>query len=243
MAQQPFHHGWSAGLVPQGFLARRGLGLIDAYGVPKAAFHAFARVAPVALLATDEGLNGVLLHAVNERASTLEATLYRHAVSRRRGGGGAHQRPLTLLPRTVQAIAVDGMLERFHDSTCAYRFGPPQHDLLSATLTVGGEVLARAFHEPLGHGRALELDLGLTGYLTRRDGLTFAVAAHAAFCPARDLDIDDHLPVDDCFHLSPGEERWVQLRPQGAPEGAPRGRVAALNTLAVGTLTFTDSIP
>ena len=219
-----------------------GWGLIDAYGLPKAAYHAFARACqPIALLCTDEGLNGLALHAINERPEALEAEL---AVRLYRGGEvvvAEASRPLVLAPRQVERVLVDGMLERFLDSSYAYRFGPPQHDLMVATLSAHGKVLARAFHEPLGRSRPAELDLGLSGQLAVRDGLTFAVVRTRRFAQRVNLEVDDHVPTDDFFHLSPGEERWIELVPTAPKRGSVRGRITALNTLAVGTLTFTDS--
>jgi beta-mannosidase len=219
-----------------------GWGVIDAYGLPKAAYHALSRTCqPLALLCTDEGLNGVALHAINERAQPLEAEL---AVTLYRGGevvvAEAH-RPLVLAPRQVERVLVDGMLERVLDSSYAYRFGPPQHDLLVAKLSAHGKVLARAFHEPLGRLRPLELELGLSGQLVTRDDLTFALVRTRRFAQRVSIEVDDHVPSDDFFHLSPGEERWIELVPTAPRRGSVRGRITALNTLAVGTLTFTDS--
>jgi beta-mannosidase len=221
-----------------------GWGVIDAYGLPKAAYHALARVcAPVALLCTDEGLNGVALHVINEREQSLEVEL---TVRLYRGGEvqvAEAKKPFALGPRSVECVPVDGMLERFLDSSYAYRFGPPQHDLLVATLKAGDDVLARAVHEPLGRARPRELDLGLAGYLTIRDDQPFAVVRTRRFAQRVSIEVDDHLPRDDFFHLSPGEERWVELSPAAPKKGGLRGRISALNSLAVGTLTFTDSIP
>ncbi len=53
-----------------------GWGLVDRSGRPKASWYAMARAsAPVAVLATDEGVNGLALHLVNDTDDPVEATL------------------------------------------------------------------------------------------------------------------------------------------------------------------------
>ena len=59
-----------------------GWGVIDSAGRPKAAYWYLKRAcAPIALLAVDEGLNGLWLHALNDTCEPIEAelrvTLYR----------------------------------------------------------------------------------------------------------------------------------------------------------------------
>jgi beta-mannosidase len=53
-----------------------GWGLLDSAGVPKSTWHALRRVlAPVTVLLTDEGLDGLRVHVANDRATPLDATL------------------------------------------------------------------------------------------------------------------------------------------------------------------------
>src|SRR5207249_50976 len=53
-----------------------GWGVIDANGLPKAAYYALKRVMqPLCLLAVDEGLNGLCLHAINETSRPIAAEL------------------------------------------------------------------------------------------------------------------------------------------------------------------------
>ena len=69
-----------------------GWGLLDSFTEPKAPWYALRRVlAPVAALITDEGLAGLRVHVVNDRASsvegTLRLTLFNPGGSAGRGGG------------------------------------------------------------------------------------------------------------------------------------------------------------
>ena len=63
----------------------------DSRGCPKAPYYYLKRVlSPLALLVTDEGLNGVSLHAVNDRGNAIAATL---SVILHRGEGVVARRP------------------------------------------------------------------------------------------------------------------------------------------------------
>ena len=53
-------------------------------------------------------------------------------------------RVLRVEPRATLSVSVDALLPRFADPSYAYRFGPPPHDLVVATLRREDQVLARA---------------------------------------------------------------------------------------------------
>lgn len=208
-----------------------GWGVIDARGTPKSAYYHLKRVLqPLSLLATDEGLNGIVLHATNDRPEAidgrLEVILYRSSeviVARA-------DRSLRLEARSTRAIRVDEILDRFADSAYAYRFGPPGHDLLVASLVVGERVETRAFHSPLGPSRPVELDLGLTARLESRAGELGVALSTRRFAQNVSLEIPGYLPEDDSFHVEPGGTRLVRLVPGPGAPGAPRGTVSALNS-------------
>ena len=82
-----------------------------------------------------EGVNGLALHVINdtpaELAGTLRVALYRHGET----NVGQAERAITLAPRGGATLSADAMFEGFRDLTWSYRFGPPGHDLIVATLT------------------------------------------------------------------------------------------------------------
>jgi beta-mannosidase len=118
----------------------------------------------------------------------------------------------------------------FFDTTYAYRFGPPSHDVTIATLaTPAGEVLAEAFHFPLG--RAALSAPGAVAVALEQDGENWRLRLRA-FSFAQSVRIEDagFRPEDDWFHLAPGRDKLVRLtsRPN-AKATAPRGIVAPLS--------------
>jgi beta-mannosidase len=215
-----------------------GWGVIDADGLPKSAYYALARVlGNTALLSTDEGSNGVVFHALNETERAIEASL---EVKLYRNGEvvvAEAEHKLTLLARSQSRLAVDALLSRFADSSYAYRFGPPGHDLVVGTLKEGETVLGRTFHEPLGRKRAEEFDLGLHAHCERRDQRLYVVVRTRRFAQRISIEVDDYLPADDAFFLEPSGERWVELVPLphkreqlASSQALPRGQVTALNS-------------
>ncbi|MDB4988333.1 MAG: mndB [Myxococcaceae bacterium] len=218
-----------------------GWGVIDALGVVKSAYYYLARaMQPLALLSTDEGLNGLVLHAVNDGPGALEAEL---SVSLWRAGEALIEErtsKLSLAAHSVTAVAVEGLLERFVDSTYAYRFGPPNHDLITARLQTDGGLSSRVFHFPGGYARAQELEIGLSGTAVERDGRPGILIKTRRFAQCVTLEVDGFRALDDWFHLEPGGERWVELMPTTDPAPTQaRGMLAALNSLTRVPITHT----
>ena len=211
-----------------------GWGVVDAQGLPKAAWHYLSRICqPIGLAISDEGNNGLYLHVMNEPDQALTAHL---EVKLYRGGEinvGSASRALTLAPRETLEIPAGALFEGFLDLSYAYRFGPPAHELVAATLTApDGVVLASAFHFIGGLSATRELDIGLSASATpRADGGFNLKVATRRFAQSVWVEIDGGFDASDAyFHLAPGSERTLVLqRVPGGAEKPLRGRVHALN--------------
>ena len=105
---------------------------------------------PISLLAIDEGLNGLALHAINETSASISAeltlTLYRQGDVRVAEGS----RRVELPARGSVEIAGTTLFEHFLDLTYAYRFGPPAFEVAVGTLIDAGSkaLLGECFHFP-----------------------------------------------------------------------------------------------
>jgi beta-mannosidase len=204
-----------------------GWGVLDADGHPKAAYHYLRRaLQPVAVLLTDEGLNGLDAHIVNDGPSDLDAEL-RVACHRGEAVVATASRRATVGARRVVAVRVAELLDHFLDVTHAYRFGPPSHDLTVATLVdrSTGVVRSEAFHFPGGMPAREEADVGLEAIATTSDGQWRLALRTRSLAQSVELDLRGFEPDDDYFHVAPGEGRVVTLRATGAatrPQGAAR---------------------
>lgn len=211
-----------------------GWGLLDDQGQPKAPFHALARVLqPIWLGWVDNGLNGMELHWANESATGIDASVQVHAWRHGRQPVARGEQALHLPPRGRGRVRLPQMLEAFVDLNWAYRFGPATAELLQARLVDGsGRVLATAMHFPpalLARRGAVGLAAEVSGsadgsMLLRLSTQSAALGVH--------FEASGWLPSDEYFHMAPGEERTVTLRP--APSKGisfnPGVCVSALNT-------------
>ena len=205
-------------------------GILDSANQPKAIWHGLARAfRPVQVLLTDEGLNGLDVHLINERPESIEARL---TLSCLRDGAIAvmhAEQPVTLPAHSSRRMAATDMWGAFFDTAYAYRFGPPSHDVTIASLShADGTLLAEAFHFPLGRGHACH-DLGLSVEVVR-DEAGYALALSTTRL-AQSIHIADAnwRGEQDWFHLPPGQRRIVRLIPRGDASPPPRGEVRALN--------------
>lgn len=211
-----------------------GWGVVDSFGNPKAAWYYLKRaLAPVALLITNEGVNGLALHAINDGAQTIAAritlTLYRHGEQ-----AVAEGRQEVLIPaRGSIQVRGDALFGHFLDTTYTYRFGPSGHDVAHAVLrdAMTGEVLGSDFFFPLGHSFAVQPSLGLEAEtLALADGCYQVTVRNARFAQSVSIEAPGFRVSHNYFHLQPGGVQQLQLLPKQA--GARlHATLQALNTI------------
>jgi len=138
------------------FVPGAGWGVIDANGRPKLAWHALrCAFRPVQVALTDEGLNGLGIHLINETAETVHAKLALRCF----GDGDTvtlrRERDVELPPRSNQTLTSAELIGSFFDITWAYRFGPPPLTSTEVTLddATTGARLADARHFLPGRAR------------------------------------------------------------------------------------------
>ncbi|HUA95453.1 MAG TPA: hypothetical protein VMB82_07970 [Acidimicrobiales bacterium] len=218
-----------------------GWGLVDSLGWPKAPWYALRRTfAPVALLAVDEGLNGLALHVVNDTAGPVRGTVVVELVARGELVVERGEVEVEVGPRGSSTVDAEDVVGGFRDITYAYRFSPPAHDAVVASLYAeDGAIWSQTVYFPLGQGRPREADIGLSA-VARPDGpgrwaLEVSTARLAQWVTVR---AEGFVPDDSWFHLPPGVSRTVVLT--GSREGPPRGTVQALNATARAAIKVGD---
>jgi beta-mannosidase len=211
-----------------------GLGVIDHRGYPKVPYHYLRRaLSPVAVWMTDEGVNGVAVHVANDRAEPLRGRL-RIALYRDLEATVAEaSEDLELPARSVAERSVEGLLGRFADAAWAYRFGPPTHDAIVATLE-GAEAsapISRAFMFPAGLP-IIRKPLGLLGLEAAAEpeegGVAVSVRSRTLAYGVR-IGAAGFVPDDDCFSLEPGREKVVRLIPAKREARFAGGTLTAIN--------------
>ena len=214
-----------------------GWGLIDSDGRAKAAFGALADTwSPVAIGLIDEGVNGVDVWVHNDRAErftgVVEMCLVRDARSAQLHRTGT----IAVEPHASFHMRADEMIGRFTDPSDAYRFGPRDHDGMTARLidehgltvaryvldTSGGQTFRHS--TPAWNATAMAVVEGIV-----------ALDVHAVDL-VRDLRIEDSAFTVDRHHVDvvPGERRRFLLRHSGtAPTTVTVGAVNVRGALRV----------
>jgi beta-mannosidase len=200
------------------FWAGAGWGVIDDAGVPKACYHYLKRVLqPLAVLLSDEGVNGLFAHLVNEHSEEatieLELTAWRDGSVRVAAG----TKTLTVPARASLTLPCLELLDHFMDLNYAYRFGPLPCDAVVATLRdTRGELLARAFHFPDGLAAKSQADIGLSAQAVMLDAQTAELTIRSAqLAQGVHIDIAGFQAEDNHFHLPPDTPVRVLLRRDG----------------------------
>ena len=214
-----------------------GWGLLDRDGRPKAAYHHLRRaLAPVAVWTTDEGLGGIGVHVANDRPQPLVARLRVGLYRDREVPVGAGERPIELAPHAATTVDLEAVLGHFVDASYAYRFGPPGHDLVVATLDVEDtdQLLSQAFRFPTGRPVGAESAdaLGLTAALVDGEGGSLALDLGARrFVHGVRIEAPGFVPDDDAFSIEPSHRRRIRLRHDdlASPTGAIKITAANLD--------------
>lgn len=215
-------------LLLKDLFAGSGWGVLDVDGRPKAPWWALRRLSqPLTLGVTDEGLNGLAVHAVNDSGHVASGVLRVEVYD---GAGRVVESGHTTVEVPARGgitLDAESVLGGFRDLTYAYRFGARRYDAVRVTLN-DAEVVWLAADRPRLPS------IGLTARVDGQPGawhldVTTEQAAQRVAIDAGALD-----PEDSWFHLAPGTTRRVRLI--GASDHAPTGEVRALNSIATARL-------
>ncbi|MNL49554.1 hypothetical protein D3C87_1724980 [compost metagenome] len=124
------------------------------------------------------------------------------------------------------------MFGAFFDTTYAYRFGPPSHDVTVARLrdVATGSVIADAFHFPLGRKKALHA-ANLQVGVSEANGIWSLEIGTDRLAQSVHITAQDYRASESWFHLAPGETRKIDLMPETATsETPPSGDVVSLGS-------------
>jgi beta-mannosidase len=142
-----------------------GWGVVDAHGQAKAAYYYLKRsMAAQTAFLTDEGLNGLTCHVVNDSAQTMRGTLTLRLLRLPSSTTAEVSLPLELAPHSQWQQRADALLPYFMDTAYAYRFGPVSHQVAAvhwqAEDDAAGSIAGYAF--PAGHVLPAESQASVT---------------------------------------------------------------------------------
>lgn len=239
MAQRTQSQSRRVGLVLQGSVA--GWGVIDSTGIPKSAYYFLKRLwQSRQITLTDEGLNGLHLHLTNESTEPLRGFVEVRLLKEPATIIARQEVPVELNVRSQQTLSADEILGSFYDVSYAYRFGPPHHDVVVATLyDADHQVLSEAFHfirrrEPTVVSNVIvNASAEMTNETTCKVILNCDRFLHGVRVSARGF-----LPDDNYFHLAPQRTKVVTFTAIGQTRPEFRADVEALNVDATQTIAL-----
>ncbi len=209
-----------------------GWGVIDALGRPKAPWFSLRRVlAPVAVVVSDEGLNGLHIHVVNDTARAVAGEVTVELFARGELRLEEAVRAVEIPARGQVMLEMGGLFDGFRDLSYAYRYGPAPYDVIAVALRDGeGGVVSEVVHLPSGLERPVESEIGLAATaLAGEDGAWALTVTTRRFAQWVVVEVPGFRPSDSWFHLPPGATRILTLHGCGGDGGAPAGLVRALN--------------
>jgi beta-mannosidase len=207
-----------------------GWGVIDSTGLPKAPYYYLRRVlGKVALLVTDEGSNGLLLHICNDTAQQVTGEVQLELFRSSQPVGRPLTRTVTIDAASTIALNALDWFEGFFDLSYAYRFGPAGYDVMRVSLSGNGIAdTADAFYFPLGLPNT-QADIGLSAAARRLpDGFEVSITCRS-FAQSVHFEVPGYEASDQYFHLAPRACRTVKFTPRSADPESFEGTVWALN--------------
>ncbi|TQV71765.1 glycoside hydrolase family 2 protein [Exilibacterium tricleocarpae] len=208
-----------------------GWGLLDAGNLPKAVYYYLRRVwAKRAVLLTDNGLDGLDITAINEMPAPFTGSLEFGLIDRGQTFTARETTPISITARGTITLNSDALLGRFYDTTYNYRFGPPKHELAFARLTdAQGSPVSEACYFPGTLKLTCQDKADIVTRIEPNDrGFSLTLRADR-FLQCVDLDIRDHEPDDNFFHLLPQVDKVVQWRRRTDTPRSFRGTLSAVN--------------
>ncbi len=232
-----------AGLVPSGPVAGRRMGGHRFHRAPRRRPTTTLKRAfrDTALFITDEGTNGLALHLVNDGPRPVAGQLWVELFKSSESVGRPVKRAITVDARSVLELNATELFEGFVDLSYAYRFGPPSHDVMRATLECEGiGESIEAFHFPLGLPGS-QADAGLSVTARAADERVSVEITCRGFAQAVHVEAPGYVADAQYFHMAPRSHRTVTLSPRSdhGGRGAFEGAVHALNSTASQRIVLT----
>lgn len=190
-----------------------GWGILDSEATPKACYYYLKRIwQPINLTITDESINGLDIHIINESPEPLEAKLTMSIFNNGHISIAVACIDVELAAYTQSILKADSLLGHFYDLTYSYRFGPSKHNVISFELTKFEEVLCHEFYFPEASlpdlvdqscvkVKAISIDENDILLEINSTKLLYAVS----------IEVDGYLPRDNFFHITPNSIKRVVL--------------------------------
>lgn len=208
-----------------------GWGLLDSTGTPKAPWFVLSRLyQPIAAVISDDGLDGIRIHVVNDTDAPLSGALTVRLYTTAGTVGDEKSVHIDVPARGSVNWLLDTLLGRFTDAAHTYRFGRRSFDCVQVELADDTGAMVTSAVRLLGPaGRPCEHGIGLTARAgVGADGEQFIDIRTERLAQYVVVELDDGEPTDSWFHLPAGTGARVGIR-RRRTDRPPTGRIRCLN--------------
>ena len=215
------------------FLPGAGWGILDSYGIPKACYYYLKRRwQPISVCITDESLNGLDIHVVNENNKEIAGKLVVTLLNDESVVIAVTSSNITIEGRSVETVSLDELLGSFYDATYSYRFGPAKHSVVAVQLIdKNGVEISADYYFPLAQIPRAVSKTELTATIVDIDNSNYELELETdKFLYAVNIDIPGYLASDNYFHMVPGLVKRVGVELFNNAASKPKGYVSALNS-------------
>lgn len=217
-----------------------GWGIVDSTGQPKAAYYFLKRTwRNQQVVITDEGLNGLHIHSINESnepwTGFIELTLWKEpnvVVARQ-------EIPVELPARGRQYISADELLGSFYDVNYAYRFGPAHHDVVIVSQLDSQRQIVSDASYFVRRRESVMVNAAIDVQVTQTSATECEISIESdRFLHSVRLSVEGFQPNDNYFHLPPRQKKLIRLSPIETLPNALRGEIEALNLETPTSVSF-----
>jgi len=196
-----------------------GWGILDSYGLPKAAYYHLKRIwQSVSLVLTDESINGIDAHIFNEQNNSFEGNLLIKLYDELGTETGHGEIEINLSPRSSISLKLEEVLQSFCDINYSYRFGPPKHQVVDVKLYDSSRndyIVAEAnyFIDQSIQGIVATDSVTTQIELIQDKNIKLTILSDKPIY-GLSLDVKGFLADDNYFNLMPNVSKTILLHPQ-----------------------------
>ncbi len=209
-----------------------GWGIIDSTGSPKACYYYLKRSwQPISIHLTDESLNGLLIHLINEGDKDFNGSISVKIINQRHLEMANMSKPINIDARSKLQLNSEVLLKHFYDLSYSYRFGPPSHYAVLVQLNnAKQQMISESFYFPKADMPTQASTGSLQAELIRVNENQCILSLSAQdFIFGIYIEIKNANLEDNYFHMFPDTTREIVIDVDSSTNKAPKGYLNAVN--------------
>lgn len=208
-----------------------GWGIFDSLGYPKACFYELKKHwQPIELVLTNESINGVDAHIINESEKVLTGQLIVKLINLQGRITTEAKQDIKIESFHSTRVNLESVLGGFNDIAYAYRFGPASHRAICVELQDELKVLAEAVLDIDKGVPQIDYQAELDYQLSAVDESTYELSVTAdKYLIAVTIKTPGFIAEDNFFNLIPNTRKKIVLKRHCQHNGKFKGYLTALN--------------